>query len=99
MGACCTTTRVEDGDGESLLPPPWCDSYQIRGRLGEGMSGTVYAARHCASGRAVAIKIMLRHLGSAQKEAHVLCKLQEPGHPGIVQVGPTAHRPFSPQRV
>jgi eukaryotic-like serine/threonine-protein kinase len=37
-------------------PPRLRDAYELHQRLGEGAAGTVYAARHRASGRPVAIK-------------------------------------------
>ena len=44
------------GDRPVVSTPRLRDTYDVFGRLGEGAAGTVYAGRHKASGREVAIK-------------------------------------------
>jgi serine/threonine protein kinase len=47
------------GESVSRLPPSFLDGqYQVGRRLGDGATGSVYEAKHLASGRRVAIKVV-----------------------------------------
>lgn len=60
------------------------DGYRIEALVGEGSSGRVYRARHPATGRQVAIKVLRSGGGlTAPMEAELLAELD---HPGIVLV-------------
>jgi serine/threonine protein kinase len=68
--------------------PDLGERYAIRGRLGRGGMGVVYAANDAVIGREVAVKVLddLHHGASASRllaEAQILGRLE---HPGIVPV-------------
>ena len=68
--------------------PDLGERYEIRGRLGRGGMGVVYAANDAVIGREVAVKVLddLHHAASASRlitEARILGRLE---HPGIVPV-------------
>jgi serine/threonine-protein kinase len=73
------------GGGERDLIP----GYEILGRLGRGGMGTVYKARQAATGRIVAVKILLPHFANERdavqrfrREASILCQVH---HKNIVE--------------
>jgi serine/threonine protein kinase/Tfp pilus assembly protein PilF len=88
----------------SIFIPDRIGRYEIRGLLGEGGMGVVYAAEQDNPSREVAVKLIRPELSSAgmihrfEREAELLGRLQHPGIAQIFESGttitPLGLRPF-----
>ncbi|MBX9625590.1 MAG: serine/threonine protein kinase [Gemmataceae bacterium] len=81
--------------------PPAPPGFEIVRELGRGGMGVVYLARDVATGREVALKVMLTggHASAADRarfvaEATTMAKLQHPGVTPVYQIGEHDGRPF-----
>src|SRR5215471_7899063 len=73
----------------ALAPNTQLGPYEIVGLLGEGGMGEVYRARDTRLGRAVAIKIINKHLsGRFEREARAISALNHPNICTLYDVGP-----------
>src|SRR4051794_7319945 len=86
------TVRPDDSEPHPVLaaPTPSVPGYEILGEVGRGGMGVIYRARHVASGRIVALKMISAgaHASPAEvarfrAEVQAVSRLH---HPGIVEV-------------
>ncbi len=76
------------------------DRFEVQGLLGQGAMGAVYRARDLATGRAVALKLVLeperdpRRLERFRREGQITAGLQHPGIVGVHSAGEAGGHPF-----
>ncbi len=99
-GAFARDLLVDDEPDDGLsVPARMPEGYVLIAPLGVGGMGVVYHARHTASGREVAIKMLRASLASDEtarrltREARILQKLQHPGIARLLHAGWTGHAP------
>ena len=74
---------------------------EILGELGRGGMGAVYKARHVASGRILALKVMTAGAGGSEKarerflrEARTMARLRHPNIVSVFEVGEAEKKPY-----
>lgn len=93
-------TVVAGGRVGDVAGLPQIDGYDIVGCLGRGGMGAVYEAYQQATGRRVALKLMLESAGSAEvrarfeREVEVVARLEHPGIVAIIDSGVRKGRYF-----
>jgi eukaryotic-like serine/threonine-protein kinase len=90
---------VDDPDDGVAMPARLPEGYTLIAALGVGGMGVVYHARHTASGRDVAVKMLRASLATEEtarrlaREARILQKLQHPGIARLLHAGWTGRTP------
>jgi tetratricopeptide (TPR) repeat protein/predicted Ser/Thr protein kinase len=88
---------LDEPDDAAPIPARLPDGYTLLAPLGVGGMGVVYHARHIASGREVAVKMLRASLATEEtarrltREARILQKLQHPGIARLLHAGWTGH--------